>query len=311
MFAAVPNTDQDLFFPQSVRILRGCSTELVGRRSRIAEYETNNEIKYWATWFLLKGLSDSGCIKQWTKQKPFILNWVKMRERTFRTQLSWLVKERLLMIDKHTHSIRLVSYYKAAQILGIEYRGVYSINYEPNKYNGKQSFRFFLIAEEFRYHQQQQSAAIMLKLDNNPALRKDLICLLTKEGCDNNRLQTQPDYFIERLLQLQIRFFKDGSDILAYVFTLRADTNRGVKKIQKDHNYRSPQSVSYLKRCMFRRGIIKVQKICVESSCRSRIYFRNKQTGSHEEGYKWLATSKNTAFFLCDQVKMNYEVIIS
>lgn len=298
---------QQFRFPTSVKILVGCPVVLVGKRQMVGKYETNNEIKYWATWHLLKSLTGSGCIKEWLRQKEILLHWLRMSEGTFRRQLSWLVEHRLVTVDKSTRSIRLVSYTTAAELLGIEYQGVYSINYNHNKCYGKQNFQFILITEEFKHHQRRQASAIMRKLDENPKYREDLIILLQKEGCDLNRLQTDPYYFIERLLQLQIRYFKEGSAITAYVFTLRADTNRGVKKIQQHHGYKSAQSVSYLKRRMSHCGVIQVNKICTVSNSRNRLFIPDLENGGTREGHKWLKAKKRTALFLCDQVTATYK----
>lgn len=306
MIAAGGNNSEPSY-PCSVRILIGAPQVLVKRRDFKIQYQTNNEIKYWSTWFLLKALTTTGYIQEWTSQKAYLLVWLQMGEGTLRSHLQWLQSKKLLSIDRLSHSIKLIKYRHAARIMGINFNGTYEVSYNPSKQHGKQAFRYVLTMEEFKINQEDQLAGLFHKLDKNPSLKQALILLLEKEGCDSGRLVSDREYFAERLLQLQIRAFKDGLGLLPLIFSVRADLNRGVKKIKEHHGYRSQQSVSYLKRCMFRSGVIAVKKIAAVSTDRSRIYIPDDRDQTIvKDGYKWLPGKKQTALFLCDQVTATY-----
>ncbi|MGN6478320.1 MAG: hypothetical protein ACTHKV_13930, partial [Flavipsychrobacter sp.] len=201
-------------------------------------------------------------------------------------------------------TIHLVSYEKAAAILDIVYLGTYPIIYNPNKQNGKQVFQYILRAEEFRFQQSRQLNALLYHLDKNPSLKNDLHVLLVKYGADAQQLRNGR-YFQERLLVLQMHLFKEGSELLPYVLTHRADINRGVARIKDNHNYKSRQSASYLKRRMQKLGVITIVKKKVESEARSRLYIPDGDKS--RDGYKYVRRSKNTVWFLTDQILFQYE----
>ncbi|MFC0772417.1 hypothetical protein [Terrimonas alba] len=307
-------------YPKDVRVLIGAPELLVARRNTYgagSKYQTNRQIKYWSTWFLLKSLTTSSFIQHWTSQKKFILAWVQMGERTFRQHLKWLAKENLLIHDSsNPNSIRLVNFEDAAKKLGIEYTGTFRVSYDykKNKY-AKQTFQYLIRTEEFEYHKQRQAKAIMRKLEQNPALKKNIIYCIGQMGADYERLMSDPAYFIGRLLLLQVKMFKEGSEFLNYIMDLRADVNRGVILIKRHHGYRSSQSVSYMKRKMKEFGYAVIRPRAVESDVRSRFSVpvtegtpdQDVLKDGRRNGYIWIPTKKVTVWRLCDQVKRNYD----
>jgi hypothetical protein len=237
-----------------------------------------------------------------------------MNENTFRKHLAWLKNQQLCEVDKRTYSIRLCSYEKAADLLGIVYDGTYDVAFSPAKHKGVQTFQYLIRTEEFEYHKQRQLDAISFKLNNNPALRTELFYLLCQQGGDGQRLVDDTAYFVRRLLRLQTKLFREGSDILDLVMTYRADCNRGVKKIKQHHGYKSMQSVSYLKRRMFMLGFARILKVCIQSEARSRLYVPAdadtplaRIRDGKREGYKYVARDKKTVWFLTDQVNRMYQ----
>lgn len=297
-------------YPQQVPVLIGAPSALVPERKlcgkyvkkRSEGYQVNAAIKTWSIFFLLKSLTTSGKIKYWTRQQHRLLTWCQCNENTFRRQLTAMQSLQLCTIDDD-RCISLVSYEKAAAILGIEYTGTYNVQFNPFKYEGKQSFRFILTAEEFRSEQQRQLEALTFYLNKNPSLKNDLHHMLVKFGADNRQLQN-PAYYQQRLLQLQMHLFREGSDILTIVFSRRADINRGVECIRQHHTYKSKSSVSYLKRKMHQCNVIAVMKVCTESKVRSRLYYKDGEV--RKDSYKWIDRKKQTAWFLTDQVTFNY-----
>lgn len=300
-------------YPPCVPVLNGAARELVAHRELRTKYETNRSIKTWSCFFLLKALTTSGKIQAWTNQKNKLLTWCQCNENTFRRHLATMLQLQLCTIEKSTKSINLVSYEKAAAILDIPFTGTTSVNYNPDINNGKQIFQYFIRAEEFRLEQQRQLDALMYHLDKNPSLKNDLRYMLVKEGAEDKRL-SNPVYFQQRLLQLQMRLFKEGSELLDYVTSRRADINRGVKLIQGHHKYKSKQSVSYLKKRMHQLQLITVTKVKTESQAKSRLYVPDGN--GKRDGYKWVAHKQSTGltlgghtvWFLCDQISFNYSI---
>lgn len=291
-----------------VPVIIGAPKELVTHRELRNKYHTNRSIKTWATYFLLKALSTSGKIKRWTSQEGFLLQWLQCNDKTIRTLLSSLKQLQLASIDKDTKDISLVSYKEAAAILKIPYEGTYNVKFNPLLYAGKQVFQYLLRGDEMKESIAGQEKGYHYHLDKNPLLKNDLMLLLIKEGADKTKLQYNADYFRERHLQLQIRLFKEGSDILDHVFTRRADVNRSVKLIAAHHCYVSKQSVSYMKKRMYQLGLIDLKKITVESKVRSRLYVPDASApNGRRDGYKWENFKKITLLRLCDQVTFKYD----
>ncbi len=287
-----------------VAILTGAAECLVNQRELRTKYQTNRQIKYWSTYFLLKALTTSGQIKNWRSQRPLILGFLQMNENTFYNHLQALQTLNLVQVDE-AYNIKLASYKAAAGILEITYTGLTIIPYNPLKNAGKQIFQYFLRAEEFKHQQQRQISGMMHHLGKNPLLRNDLQHYLMQAGADEKKLK-EPRYFREQLLKLQIAAFRHGSANLDYIMTRRADVNRSNGAIQKNHSYISKRSASYLKMRMKKLHIIAIQKICVESKERSRLYVPGED-GKRTEAYKWNKKSQKTIWFLTDQITFNYE----
>lgn len=290
---------------------------------RTEGYQTNRSIKVWACYFLLKSMTTSGKISRWTDDKELILTWCQCNENTFRRHLAAMVALKLCTVNRITKSITLVSFERAAEILDIPFEGTIKLQYNPYIQNGKQVFQFIIRAEEFRSEQQRQLDALMYHLDNNPSLKNDLQYMLMKEGAEIKRLSNAV-YFQSRLLELQKRLFKEGSELLSYVFSRRADINRSVNLVKDHHKYKSAQSVSYLKKRMHDRKLITVTKVKVESAVKSRLYINDYSLSPSgaggrrgRDGYKWVAHKQpsgltlggHTVWFLCDQIAFNYSTI--
>lgn len=288
----------------SVKILKGTEDLLVAMRSVCNVYETNKEIRIWSAFFLLKALTTAPFISNWRRQRPLLLKWLQMDEKTFYGYMAMLKNKKLITVD-NGFNIHPVSWDDAAKILGVPYLGTTTILFNPYKHEGKQVFQHLIRREEIKSNQIIQLEALMSKLDKNLPLKDDLLLLMIQLGADRKRLLTDKSYFQERLLQLDIRLFKEGSEIIGYSFTNRADINRGVKKIAEHHHYKSPQSVSYMKKVMVKHGIIQVKKIKVISDKRGRFYYRLGE--KMVEGYKWFKDQKQTAWTLTDQITFNDE----
>lgn len=308
MTAPVHHIDPAIKF---VPVLAGAAEELVTHRELRTKYCTNRSIKTWATWFLLKSMTTSGVISTWTdaKQKEKILSYCKCTENSFRARLSEMIKLKLVTLT-HTRSLLLTSYENAADILGIVYNGTIKIEYNESL-PGQQIFQYFLRAQEIRSNQLKQQEALWYHAGKNPLLKDALIQQLIQMGADRKRLQNDLMYFQFQLLKLQKLVFKEGSPLFDIIHTLRADINRSCNGIKEQHTYKSPQSVSYMKKVMKELKIITVKKESIESPERSRLYVSCSPLGDRgrkRDAYKWIPSKKVTAWVLTDQISINIKI---
>lgn len=290
-----------------IPVLVGIAAHAVSQRALVNKYETNRFIRYVALFHLLKAISPGvGIIQNWRSQQPLICTFLGISERTLWSLLKLLCDKQLAVVDK---DIKLVSWKEAAHIFEIPYQGTTTINYNPFKNAGKQDFQYLLRGMEVQNNQVKQLETLLYKLDQNLSAKNELFVEMVRRGADLQRLQKEPLYLVQQLLQLYVNAFKEGTAICLYIMTYRADLNRGVKGIQKDHCYKSMQSVAYMKRRMREWGVIEVEKKRVESKVRTRLYVPEGE--GKRDGYKWNGITKRTIWFLCDQIKFLYESSVS
>lgn len=287
--------------PTHIKILTGCSAELVSGRTLVNKYETNRTIKTWAHFFLLKSLTSSGIIKAWTKQKTHLLEFTKMNENSFRTRLQEMKLLKLCTISDQ-RTITLTSYENAAEILGIDYTGTHSIEYKKEN-DANQIFQYQLRGDDIRQNQQDQQTELMRKVNKNPLLKSQLTILMQQSFGVTEKQLRQNSFFQQKLLQLQIETFKHGSALYDIIHSLRADVNRGVNGMQKAHSCKSASTISYMKKVMANYGLLKIEKKTIDSDADVRS--RKKLPGGLD-GYKWMPRKKTTAWVLCDQLSLTY-----
>ena len=229
-----------------------------------------------------------------------------MTENCFRARLAELQQLKLITLQDN-RSIRLTSFENAAEILGVVYDGTIKIEYNE-ELPGRQIFQYFLRAEEIRSNQDKQLKALWYYANKNPLLKDALITMLIQQnGCAEKDLRSNLSLFQQQLLKLQQNAFKEGSPLLDIIHTFRADINRSVNCIKDHHTYRSKQSVSYMKKVMQKITIITVEKVCIESTNRSRLYVPAANGKPRKDAYKYIEARKTTAWFLTDQIKFTFK----
>lgn len=290
-----------------VPVLRGAADHLITLREESPKgYKINPHLKYWATWFLLKTISSSGVINNWNKQKQFLLQYLRLSDGTFRTQLATMRRLGLITPppgrDGGGRSLNLCSYKSAAQIMGIEYKGETPLEYKPNTYkNETQVFRYILVAQEVESNQDHQLTELYRKFQKNLSGNAiELVKLLKQFGYTDEQLNT-PLQLQQALLKVQKSVFKDKSGLTDVAFSLRADVNRSVGTWAKHHGYAHAQSASFLKNKFRKLGIADIKQEVINSNDRSRLYYVD-ENGDKKEGYKWNKKALQTAWRLCDQV---------
>lgn len=285
-----------------VPLLLGAADHLVSLREKKNVYNVNPHLKYWATFFLLKTISSSGVIHNWNKQKHFLLQYLRLSDGTFRSQLSTLKKLGLIEDYKASRSIILCSYKNAAHIMGIEYKGECQVEYKPNTYNNEtQVFRYILVAQEVESNQDHQLTELYRKFQKNLSGKAtDILSALRQLGYTDEALRS-PQQFQQALLRLQKIVFRDKSGLADVAFSLRADINRSVRTWAKHHGYAHAQSASFLKNKFRKLKIADIKQECINSNNRCRLYFIDEE-GNKRDGYKWNKKALQTAWRLCDQV---------
>jgi hypothetical protein len=301
--AIIRHIDQKM--PTKVPVITGSEDILVLCREERNVYQTNRIIKVYACWYLLKALTTSGKIQGWRGQLSKLLPWLQLSERTFYRHLDTMEEIGLVSFPPGSNDITFISYERAADILGIFYHGTHSIDYDPEKQKGKQLFQYLLRGEELRRQQHKQLEAIRYYLDENPSEKADLVQLLQNAGYQRSKLEKNIRYLQECLLELQLQVFKKGSAIFDLIFWRRADINRCVTTIQRDHKYKHKTSVSYMKKVMAKFGLITVKKRHSESEVRSRLEYADGN--GKRQAYKWVRKKNRTVLFLTDQINFCYE----
>lgn len=293
----------------NVPVLIGAADQLVTLREKKNVYMVNPHLKYWATWFLLKTFTTSGRIQAWNKQKAELLQFLRMSDGSFRNQLYKLQQLKLITIEKSAvgrdRDIALTSYKEAAAIMGIIYKGTELIEYKPHTYeNEAQVFRYLLAAKEIVSNQQLQLDELYRKFQKNcSGHTTEILLQLQKIGADAKRCTTDKQYLQQQLLKLQKIVFREQSEMANVTFSLRADINRSCKKMAADHNYAHAQSASFIKKKLQKLGACTIEKVRVHSDARTRLYVPCSD-GRRRDGYKWIKGSKQTAWFLCDQISV-------
>lgn len=295
-----------------IKALRDADEAACAKREVCGKYLTKREEGYrvnilkkpYSDYCLLKAMSPgASLIQHWRTQTPLLCRWLQLSKRTLETHLKKLAQLGFIKLSRH---IELATWPDAAKILDIEFNGLKTIKYNPLQNEGKQVFQYLITLEEIKSAQDRQLGGFINKLNKNLSDREALHKQLIQAGADEQQLYKDAQYFQERCLRLYMRAFREGSEILTVFTEHRPDINRGVKCIQKHHDYKSAQSVSYLKHRMASLGIISIKKLSVTSENRSRLYVPD-ENGRQRDGYKWLKKAKITALFLTDQITFNHE----
>lgn len=284
-----------------VPVLKGAPEALVAQRELRNKYETNRAIKTWSVFFLLKSLTSSGVLKKYKSQENYLADFCQCNVKTLRRRIEELKQLKLVSIAGE--NLILIAYHKAAALLNITYNGIFKIKYDTSETQGNQIFQHLLRAEEIRNNQQKQLQALIYRSEKNPLITEQLMPLFANQGCSLYRIRTDAHYFQEQLLKLQQKAFIEGSALLEEIQSFRADVNRGVLCMQQQHQYKSAQSVSYMKKKLKQHKLIGITKRCIHSKERTRLYVPSA-AGGRQDGYKWLPQLKKTAWFLTDQINV-------
>ncbi len=285
-----------------VPVLTGAPEILVARRELRNKYYTNRDIKTWSAYFILKSLTTSSIIKEWTKQSGDLESVLQCNEKTLRARLAHMAGIGLCQLSKRTKNITLVSYQKAAELLDIKYEGTTTIFYDTATHKGCQVFQYLIRVDEIQNAKLKQLKALNYHITKNPLLKESLMQEMERYFNDDRKKLENGVFFQQRLYQLQTISFKEGSAIYEIIHHRRADINRGVKGIQNDHAYKGLSSVSYMKNVLVKYNLVTVKHNVVESKERNRVSFLTCDRSTNEKQSKWNKHNKSTLMVFCDDI---------
>lgn len=232
-----------------VKILKGISSVLVGKRELCKTYVTSTDIKPNDTFHCLKAMTTAGQIQNYPKQMEAIKVFCKTSKSTFYNRLHWLEKRGLAWTIKGT--LYLASWEKYAQYYELETIEFHLINYDTE--NKGQTIEYILKTVEIAENQQRQNKEIQRKINKTPEI----------ELAFNSRCRVQgktAEFTLNNLHHVQRETYSQGAADYDVLHSVNPDVNRSAKSIKKAYGFVSNRNVAYLKRQLEKRGLAKVTK---------------------------------------------------
>lgn len=270
----------------------------VSRRRKVNVYETNQLIRAFDTWLILKHITTSGIIQNWNNQKTDLFKICKCSEAIFRHRIRLLKSMQLITADRN--NIKPCSWDSLDRILQIDSTKKLAIQYYSN--DNAKLFQW-IAAAEIKDNQERQGFMINKKLKENPDYYLSVIGAMLQAGADATRLK-EPGYILTWMQIMYRDGFIKGSEIYHLLTEIRPDTNRGVKGIAAAWECKHPQTISYWKKILKKSGIIDIDKLMIQSETRQRnkschvIWLDTKNIRANYPGRR----AKNTMLCLCDQI---------
>ena len=272
-------------------------TQSIGKRQLVNRYETNAMLKCIGHYCILKQVTTTGILHNWKSQSKYL-------QKLLNLSRNGLVKaiERLHivgLIDLGAN-LAMVGWDDASQIIGLQIDEFIWIDYDPSS-NAK--IEHLLMAAEIKINQENQVKIIQKRLKFNPSLKSELDILIA-ENWQIDLVDVQQmniHQFIWHLKQLQISTFMNGT-LKAALYEINPDLNRSVVKFKSDWDYKSVQSIAYIKRKLAKLKLISINKIgAIVSTTKNRI----RKMGNYASGYDRML--KLPIWFMPDSIQVNFE----
>ena len=262
---------------------------ILSLRKLVNKYETNQAMRAFDTWIVLKNLSSPSLIQNWNKQKSDLLSWCKCSETIFRHRLKLLREMQLIQYDRN--KIVVCSWKALAKKFAVNIEKKLTIQYRKD--DNKKIYQW-LVAAEIESNKDRQDNAIARKLSANPETKMIFDGALIQAGADHKRLNDL-QYYLKWLRILYKSDFIQASMAHDELIAVRPDNNRSVKGIASAWQCKAAQTASYWKKVLVRAKIIDVSKVQIKSQER----VRNKDCN-----VLWLRSEKQTLLCLCDQIEI-------
>lgn len=272
-------------------------TESIGNRQLVNKYETNAMLKCIGHYCILKQVTTTGIIHDWKSQSKYL-------QKLLNLSRNGLVKaiERLQivgLIDLGANLI-MVGWDDASQIIKLQIDEFIWIDYNPD---ASAKIEHLLMAAEIKINQENQVKIIQKRLKFNPSLKNELDIAIA----DNWQIELKDvqkmgiNDWIWHLKQLQISTFINGT-LKAALYEINPDLNRSVVKFKSDWDYKSVQSIAYIKRKLEQLKLISIDKIgAIVSTVKNRI----RKMGNYASGYDRML--KLPTWYFPDSIKVNFE----
>lgn len=271
----------------TIKIPYNLARLITSRRKLVNKYETNQLIKAFDTWFVLKAEAPGSYIQNWNSQKKYLFKLCKCSETIFRHRIKILSDLNVLKFSRDY--IRLVSWQELQNNFQIDIKEKLTLQY---KINSNEKVCYWITAAEIKDNQNRQGLSVLKKVNNNPELKMQLIAAMLNDGADPLYLK-EDEYFLKRLKILYLQDFVRASEIHDVLIKIRPDCNRSTSGIAKAWRAKHGMTASYWKRKLKNAGIADISQLQVRSETRTR----NKDCK-----VLWLNKPKETLLCLCDQI---------
>jgi predicted transcriptional regulator len=249
------------------------------KRVTVNDYQTNRYIKHIGVFCLLKTVSSTGILHNWSSQSN-LRELCKLSRNSFKSSVNQLNELGLIKIVGK--DLKLSGWKEASQIIIQDDHDNEFTHFEYDLINDAKIHHYFY-ALNIKLNQDTQRKSFENRLKFNPHIKRDLIdsICMTFNLNESQVTKMTIDEFMECAYQLQNKLFCGGT-LRVEIFKLNPDTNRNLSAIKNDWNFKSTKSISYYKRRLMSFGLTQTEKIGqLLSSTKNRI----RQVDGYSSGW--------------------------
>lgn len=245
---------------------------LVKQREQKNVYETNNLLKFVGAYYVLKSLTTTGVIQNYFSKEIELCTVLHCSRSTLYKYIRECEKRGYL--KRSAGNLVLSSYQSFCETFDVIYTQFVTIIYDYEK----QKINHCLELARLKLGEIERSEAFENRLAKFPELKKELEKLINpdKNGC-----------YQKSLAALQILAYKKGHEKLLEIFMLNPDSDLNVHSIRKLFNFKSYLSVAYLKKKLFLKDLIHIQKRVITSPVYRSIPKRYVDFDIKKNVHKW------------------------
>ena len=258
-------------------------------RHLVNRYNTNRTVKVIALYALLKTVTSTGVIHNYTEQ-PALRKLTKYSRNGFKDLVKDLVNTGLATVT--CNNLKLNSWQKAVELTGQQYTPDFTyIDY--NTENNTKLYYYFLPAEIAAKKAAQEKIAIQ-RLKENSTLKQATDSLISKLYKVDPSILTDQQY-LDAIYQIQVYQFTSGT-LTGEVMKFNPDCNRSASKLKQDWQFKSTLSITYWKRKLQQLGLIMLEKI---GKLVGKKTSRLRQYGLQD---RWCSIAKKPIWYRVDRI---------
>lgn len=252
-------------------------------RVLVNQYNTNRTVKVIAFYALLKSVTTTGVIHNYTEQ-PELRTLTKYSRNGFKSLVQDLISLGLATVTNK--NLKLCSWATAVETTGQTYTPKFSyIDYKTE--NETKLYYYFLPAEIAAKKAAQEATAIQ-RLKENSTLKQTTDSLINKLYKVDPSTLTNKQY-LDAVYFVQNYQFTSGT-LTGGVMKFNPDCNRSASKLKEDWNFKSTLSITYWKRKLQQLGLLIVEKtgkLVGKKSSRLREYGLQDRWCNKEKAPVW------------------------